>query len=160
MRSSEWAAAVAVLLVGCTQVVRIDGSSHQSFVASHAHLVQSLPPADQVRLRAAEMMICAAATPKTGNESTTNRSVVPLEAVRGELDGKSFSEILALAKTKKTTVTVGFTTGHASDPATELQQSKRICEAQGREFTLLEPPPHWRFSCDLPGDKPAAGAVK
>ena len=27
-------------------------------------------------------------------------------------------------------------------------------EAQGREFTLLEPPPHWRFSCEPHGAKP------
>lgn len=122
--------------------------------------MQSLSPADQTMLVAAEMMICAAATPKVGNDSKTTPSLVPLDAVRGELDGKSFSEILALAKTKKTAVRVGFITGQATDPQTDLDQSKRICEAQGREFTLLEPPPHWRFSCELPGVKPPAGTVK
>ncbi len=158
MRSS-WVPAVAALVVACSPPMRIDGRSHESFVATHAGLVQSLSAADQARLMAAEMMICAAATPK-GGDSTANPSLVPLEAVRGELDGKTFSEILALARTRKATVRVGFITGHASDPAADLEESKRICEAQGREFTLLEPPPHWRFSCELPGDKPAADTRK
>jgi hypothetical protein len=41
--------------------------------------------------------------------------------------------------------------GQADDPRAFLDSSKQWCEAHGREFTLLEPPPHWRFSCELPG---------
>ena len=37
------------------------------------------------------------------------------------------------------------------DPRTELERSKRICEAMGREFTLLDSPPNWRFSCESHG---------
>jgi hypothetical protein len=43
-----------------------------------------------------------------------------------------------------------------ADPQTELKRSRQICEAMGREFTLLAPPPHWRFSCEPHGVKPAA----
>ena len=59
-------------------------------------------------------------------------------------------------------VTVVFATrpGQPTDPQKDLEQSKRICEAMGREFTLLEPPPHWRFSCEPHGVNPAATAAK
>lgn len=58
--------------------------------------------------------------------------------------------------------TVAFTVPpeQARDVRAELEQSKRLCEAQGRVFTLLHSPPHWSFSCDPPKSKPAAGAVE
>lgn len=43
----------------------------------------------------------------------------------------------------------------ARDPQKEVEESKRICEAQGREFTLLNPPPHWSFSCEPRKRQPA-----
>jgi hypothetical protein len=108
MRSSGWGV-LLIALLACSQTVRIDASSRRSFIASHTDLVQSLSPADQARLVMAEMVIRAAATPKTGSQPTApNHSIVPLEAVLGELDGMTFSEILALANTKKTTVRAGF----------------------------------------------------
>ena len=70
--------------------------------------MRSLSPADQTRLLLAETVIRAAATQKPANQSAASPSLVPLEVVRSELAGKTFSEILALAKTRKTTVSVGF----------------------------------------------------
>jgi hypothetical protein len=35
-----------------------------------------------------------------------------------------------------------------ADPQQALERSKQTCEAMGRQFTLLEPPSHWCFSCD------------
>lgn len=65
------------------------------------------------------------------------------------------SALCACSKQHKTiTVTFGYPPGQAPNPQTELERSKRICEAMGREFTLLEPPPHWRFSCEPHGVKP------
>jgi hypothetical protein len=37
------------------------------------------------------------------------------------------------------------------NPRTELERSKRICDAMGREFTLLDSPPNWRFTCESHG---------
>jgi hypothetical protein len=48
----------------------------------------------------------------------------------------------------------------ASDPQLVLEQAKQYCEGIGREFTLLEPPPHWRFSCEPRVVKPAVSTVK
>ena len=58
-------------------------------------------------------------------------------------------------------VTVVFATrpGQPIDPQKDLELSKRLCEAMGREFTLLEPPPHWRFSCEPHGANPAPAAA-
>lgn len=50
--------------------------------------------------------------------------------------------------------------GPPPDPQKELEEFKRNCESMGREFTLLKPPPHWRFSCEPHGVKPPAGTVK
>jgi hypothetical protein len=99
-----------VLSVACCagSSKRIDGSSPEPFIASHADLMRSLSPADQTRLLLAETVIRAAATQKPANQSAASPSPVPLEVVRGELAGKTFSEILALAKTRKTAVRVGF----------------------------------------------------
>jgi len=105
-----FATTMLVLSVACCagSSKRIDGSSPESFIASHTDLMRSLPPGDQTRLVLAETVIRAAATPKPGNPSPASPGLAPLEEVRAELDGKTFSEILALAKTKKMTVRVGF----------------------------------------------------
>jgi hypothetical protein len=47
-----------------------------------------------------------------------------------------------------------------ADPQKALERSKQTCEAMGREFTLLEPPPHWRFSCEPHGVTSTAVKVK
>ena len=124
-----FAATMLVLSVACYAgpSKRIDGSSHESFTTSHTDLIRSLSPGDQTRLVLAETVIRAAATPKPANPSTASPSLVPLEAVRGELDGKTFSEILALAKTKRTAVRVGF----ISEPGIE-ERAAAVVTLSGR----------------------------
>lgn len=56
---------------------------------------------------------------------------------------------------KPITVTFRYPPGQVPDPRADLERSKQICEAMGREFTVLEPPPHWHFSCEPHGVKPA-----
>ena len=53
------------------------------------------------------------------------------------------------------TITFRVPQDRARNPQKEVEESKRICEAQGREFTLLKPPPDWSFSCELPKRPPA-----
>ena len=89
--------------------VRIDGTSPASFTASHRRLIQSLSPADQTRLTMAEMIICAAAMPKPAGPGPP-ADLPSLQAVRAQLDGKSFKDILQLSKSLKVTINVGFTT--------------------------------------------------
>jgi len=96
-------------VVGCTTAhVRIDGSSPEAFERTHAKMVSSLSPVDRIKLEAAELMIRGAAGPKSSDGSSTP---VPLSAIRGELDGKSFEQIWALGGKKKgIIVKVGFIT--------------------------------------------------
>jgi hypothetical protein len=96
-------------MIGCMKAsVRIDGSSPEAFEQTHAKMVRSLSPVDRIKLEAAELMIRGAAGLKSSDGSLTP---VPLSAIRGELDGKSFKEIWALGGTKKgITVKVGFIT--------------------------------------------------
>jgi hypothetical protein len=64
--------------------------------------------------------------------------------------------LCACSKQDKTvTMTFRYPPGQIPDPRTDLERSKQICEAMGREFTVLEPPPHWRFSCEPHGVKPS-----
>lgn len=73
-----------------------------------------------------------------------------------------FLAVLCACSKQREPVTVVFASrpGPPPDPQKFLEESKRICEAVGREFTLLEPPPHWRFSCEPHGAKSAADTVK
>jgi len=100
---------IAVLLSACSSdSVRIDGTSPVSFAESHRRLVRSLSLADQTRLMLAETVIRAAATPEQA--PGTRPEIVPLEAVRAELNGKTFDEILQLSKSMDIKVKVGFIT--------------------------------------------------
>ena len=92
------------LLAGCSSVARIDGSSDASFEQSHAKLMKSLAPEDQLRLLLAEMLImeprgCMTSEPIPGQALLT--SVLGGQAVirtcRKELHGMSFEDIMSLA---------------------------------------------------------------
>jgi hypothetical protein len=74
-----------------------------------------------------------------------------------------FPAVLCACSQQHKTVTVTFrypSSGQVPDPQTDLEQSKKICESMGREFTLLEQPSHWRYSCEPHGVKPAVIKVK
>jgi predicted ATPase len=103
---------IAALLSACSDhTIRIDGTSPASFAESHRRLVNSLSLADQTRLMLAETVIRAAATPKpSGQAPGAQPEIVPLEAVRAELNGKTFDEIIQLSKSVHTKVKVGFIT--------------------------------------------------
>ncbi len=101
----------AALLGACATPVRIDGTSPASFTESHRRLMRSLSLGDQSRLMLAETVIRAAATPTPGAQAPgAVPDMVPLEAVRGELNGRTFDEILQLSKSKGIKVKVGFIT--------------------------------------------------
>jgi hypothetical protein len=98
---------------------RIDGTSDARFRASHAALVESLTPGERVQLLLAEQIIQAAATPPRDRSSDPTRAhLTPLLAVRSELDGLTFGEILELSRTKKAHLDVGFVT-EPSNPRLE-----------------------------------------
>src|SRR5947209_8084782 len=101
---------LAATLSACANSkVRIDGTSSESFAESHSKLMRSLSPSDRVRLSLAEAIIRAAATPKPVEQPpTVPPAMVPLEAVRSELNGKSFDEILQFSKSLNVKVGVGF----------------------------------------------------
>ena len=103
---------MAALLSACaSDTVRIDGTSPASFAESHRRLMRSLSPADQARLLLAETVIRAAATPKPPAQAPgALPEIVPLEAVRAQLDGKTFDEILQLSNSLDIKVKVGFIT--------------------------------------------------
>jgi hypothetical protein len=103
-------ALLAALVCACAHDhVRLDGTSPASFAASHRRLVESLSPADQTRLMVAEIVICTAATPGPVTLGVPPQ-VVPLEAVRTQLNGKTFKEIVRLSESLHVTVKVGFIT--------------------------------------------------
>ena len=87
---------------------------------------------------------------------------VSLRAITMRLTAIIFLAVLYACSKQREPVTVVFASrpGPPPDPQKDLEESKRICEAMGREFTLLEPPPHWRFSCEPHGAKSAADTVK
>src|SRR5437763_3131720 len=103
---------MAALLTACaSDTVRIDGTSPASFAESHRRLMRSLSPADQTRLLLAETLIRAAATPNpTAQAPGALPEIVPLEAVRAQLNGKTLDEILQLSKSLDIKVKVGFIT--------------------------------------------------
>src|SRR5437762_10606567 len=82
---------MAALLTACaSDTVRIDGTSPASFAESHRRLMRSLSPADQTRLLLAETLIRAAATPNpTAQAPGALPEIVPLEAVRAQLNDKT-----------------------------------------------------------------------
>src|SRR5262245_56212552 len=99
----------AALLGACvTAPLRIDATSPETFAESHSRMMRSLSTADQTRLMLAENIIRVAATP--AQASGSQAEIVPLEAVRTELDRKTFAEILDLSKTKKVNIRVRFIT--------------------------------------------------
>jgi hypothetical protein len=90
---------------------RIDGSSPYAFVKSHEEMLQSLSPADRVRLTLAEMVVCtaAAATPwQLVPASLAPPPMASLMAVRFQLNGKTFDEILQYSKSLNVKVKVEF----------------------------------------------------
>ncbi len=99
-------------LAACTgSEPRIDGSSPDAFAKSHKHLMESLSLADQARLALAEMVICTAAAPKPADQAgTVPPQMVPLVAVRSQLDGRTFNEILEYSRSLHVKVKVGFLT--------------------------------------------------
>lgn len=116
---------LAALVSACaSDAVRIDGTSSVSFAESHRKLVHSLSLADQTKLLLAEAVIRAAATPtRVADAPGTVPEMVPLEAVRGELNGKTFNEILQLSKSRDIEVKVGFITQPVSGPGARAQES-------------------------------------
>jgi len=66
------------------------------------------------------------------------------------------SALCACANSHKlVTVTMELPPELAADPQKALERARQTCEEIGSEFTLLEPPPHWRFSCERHGVNPA-----
>ena len=108
---------LAAALTACaSSEVRIDGTSPEAFAQSHRKLVQSLSLSDQARLTVAEIVICAAATPKpVGPAPTVPPAMVPLVAVRSQLNGKTFAEILQYSKSLDVKVDVGVVTQPSSN---------------------------------------------
>jgi hypothetical protein len=103
-------ALLAAVLTACaSSEVRIDGTSPEAFAQSHRKLMQSLSLSDQARLTVAEIVICTAATPKpSGPAPALPPPMVPLVAVRSQLNGKTFAEILQYSKSLDAKVNVGF----------------------------------------------------
>lgn len=88
-------------------------------------------------------------------------SPVSLPTVTQGLATVIFLTALCACSKQHEPITVVFATRPGPpDPQKDLEESKRLCESMGREFTLLDPPPHWRFSCEPHGVKPAAGTAK
>lgn len=69
-------------------------------------------------------------------------------------------DISPSGRAQRGTTTFRLPPDQASDPQMVLEQAKQYCEGIGREFTLLERPPHWRFSCEPHAVKPAVSTVK
>ena len=94
--------------------LRIDGTTTETFRVSNAALLESLVPADRVQLVLAEQIIQAAASPKKSDDFVPldpgAANFVPLEAVRLELNGLTYHEILQLSRSKHVKVKVGFIT--------------------------------------------------
>jgi hypothetical protein len=85
-------------------VPAIDGSSEAAFISSHARLVESLSPADQLRLSLAEAILitpkgCATMEPVPGQPELTRivGGQIKLSSCRKELDGMTFQTIMKQA---------------------------------------------------------------
>jgi len=117
------AGVVVSLLCGCgADVTRIDGSSDVAFRASHAKLMQALTQPQQVQLVLAEQIIRAAATARPSQVANPGSAeLVPLEAVRSELNGMSFNDIVELSRSKHITLKVGF----VSEPSNNALERER-----------------------------------
>lgn len=116
------AGVVLALLGGCgAGAAKLDGSSDEAFAESHAKLMESLTPPQQMQLVLAEQILRAAATPPSAKAADSLRSgFVPLQAVRSELDGMGFDDILALSRTKHVTLSVGF----VAEPSDEVSEPR------------------------------------
>jgi hypothetical protein len=118
MPKLAWCLALLVPMsgeIGCTSLpVRIDGSSPAAFERTNAHMLSSLSASDQIKLVGAELYICAAADQRSspGHPAVVSLtgfradfSVKPFKisvppAVRRELNGKTFEQVLRDANAK------------------------------------------------------------
>jgi hypothetical protein len=88
-------------VASCSSVPRIDGSSQAAFVRSHAVLVASLSPGDQMRLSLAEILMlspknCLTRKPIPG-QPFLNKMLggqTDLSSCRKELNGLTFNDIM------------------------------------------------------------------
>ena len=88
-------------VVSCSSVPRIDGSSQAAFARSHAALVASLSPGDQMRFSLAELIVlspknCLTRKPITG-QPFLNKVLggqADLRSCRKELNGLTFNDIM------------------------------------------------------------------
>ncbi len=94
-----------VALAGCTTTrttpVRIDGSSPTAFEASWKALVATLDSEQQAKLNTAVLLIGAT---ELKNSGFTEPSSFGPETLRGELDGKTYDEIIKAAAATGTTI--------------------------------------------------------
>ena len=98
------ASMLTFLFAACASVPKIDGSSEASFKRTHAALVASLSPADQLRLQLAELVLlspkgCIGIKPVRGLPSLSEQGggQAVLLPCRAELNGLSFLDIMRLA---------------------------------------------------------------
>lgn len=109
MNTRNLAACVLVLIASACAATapKIDGSSEAAFNESHQKLIDSLSPADRMRLTLAEVVYLSKfecsreKEPIPGQPALTSVSgggIMLVVACRKELDGKGFSEIIRLGK--------------------------------------------------------------
>jgi hypothetical protein len=95
------------MLVGCAstpqQPIRIDGSTPDAFRTSWSTLNSSLSAEQQAQLNTAVLLLGATKLHDSGFKGPS--SFGP-ETLRGDLNGKTFEEIIAAAKGTGATVTV------------------------------------------------------
>jgi len=100
-----WLIALATLaMTSCSSSPKIDGSSKVAFERSHAALVASLSPEDQLRLSLAELIVLSTTgcltTKPMPNQPFLNEMLggqADLSSCRQELHGLTFRSIMELA---------------------------------------------------------------
>ena len=107
----------AVLMVGasvlpaayCTESPAIDGNSDAAFESSHAALVKSLSPEDQLRFALAELIFvnhhaCTPTTEPIPNQPRLTAIVgglASMKSCRTQLNGQTFQSIMSAVYPKK-----------------------------------------------------------
>jgi len=84
------------------QPLRVDGSTPEAFRASWSRLVASLSSEQQARLNTAVLLIGATKQHASGYKGAAGFGP---ETLRGDLDGKSYADIIAAAKATGATIT-------------------------------------------------------